>query len=717
MRFPLGFGRFWRRAPSGSARGLTLVAVAALLGGGSLHAQQAPPSSAPRSTLTADDVRTWARLLAMTDTRAIDEAVIASALASSSSPLRAAGALAIGQVKARAQLPRLIGLLSDPDTSVAGNAAFALGLMRDSTTIGALVAPIVEGAPAGVAVEAAWALGELGAPARRLIDSLLVAINAPRPVVAPDTARASAKAAGQPPVVLPPPPRPVDSRVTAALLLAAAKMRPVPVAAVKPFLRSRDPEIAWRAAYALGRVPSPAAVRSLADQILVSNAELRANVARGLTRTAAGDSLASVARNALDFLIEVRDPHVRINAVRSLATFGASARLPVIAATRDTNPSVRIAAAQVLARVMDRDLVRWAWLWQSDTSFAYRKAVLEQATRTGVELPALREWRLSDDWRRRAALAIAAGVAPSPARGVEMAMPLTREVDPRVRAAGYAALGERIDSVPAIVDSIRHGLTDRDPTVRAAAIEALRGRANAADAQRMVTVYRRSVADSLNDARVGAIAYLAQAWRRDSASFPDSLRTLIAALPQPPDPEVAAAARGASVFSRWNAAIVARPAEWYEDLVRRLVVPALAGTRPAVQLVTDRGTIGLELLPAAAPITVDNFLRLATSGYYRNTRFHRVVPNFVMQDGDPRGDGNGGPGYAIRDELNRLRYERGVLGMALSGPDTGGSQYFVTHSAQPHLDGGYTVFGRVTTGFSVLDAVIEGDRLIEVRIR
>jgi cyclophilin family peptidyl-prolyl cis-trans isomerase len=114
---------------------------------------------------------------------------------------------------------------------------------------------------------------------------------------------------------------------------------------------------------------------------------------------------------------------------------------------------------------------------------------------------------------------------------------------------------------------------------------------------------------------------------------------------------------------------------------------------------------------------VNNFLMLTADGFYRATRFHRVVPNFVVQDGDPRGDGNGGPGYAIRDELNRLRYERGALGMALSGPDTGGSQYFITHSAQPHLDGGYTVFGRVSSGFSVLDAIIEGDRLIEARIR
>jgi cyclophilin family peptidyl-prolyl cis-trans isomerase len=92
-----------------------------------------------------------------------------------------------------------------------------------------------------------------------------------------------------------------------------------------------------------------------------------------------------------------------------------------------------------------------------------------------------------------------------------------------------------------------------------------------------------------------------------------------------------------------------------------------------------------------------------------------VVPDFVVQGGDPRGDGSGGPGYAIRDEINRLRYRRGAVGMALSGPDTGGSQFFVTLSSQPHLDGGYTLFGYVTAGEEVLDRLIQGDRIESVR--
>ena len=94
-----------------------------------------------------------------------------------------------------------------------------------------------------------------------------------------------------------------------------------------------------------------------------------------------------------------------------------------------------------------------------------------------------------------------------------------------------------------------------------------------------------------------------------------------------------------------------------------------------------------------------------------------MVPNFVVQGGDPRGDGSGGPGHAIRDELNRRRYLRGTLGMALSGPDTGGSQFFIAHSPQPHLDGGYTVFGQVIGGADVLDRIVQGDRIVRITVR
>ena len=127
--------------------------------------------------------------------------------------------------------------------------------------------------------------------------------------------------------------------------------------------------------------------------------------------------------------------------------------------------------------------------------------------------------------------------------------------------------------------------------------------------------------------------------------------------------------------------------------------------------------VTLTLFAWDAPLTVHNFTSLAQRHYFDGQRFHRVVPNFVIQAGDPRGDGNGGPGYAIRDEINRHRYGRGTLGMALSGPDTGGSQWFVTHSPQPHLDGGYTIFGELRAGASVLDQIVQGDRIVRITVR
>jgi cyclophilin family peptidyl-prolyl cis-trans isomerase/HEAT repeat protein len=132
---------------------------------------------------------------------------------------------------------------------------------------------------------------------------------------------------------------------------------------------------------------------------------------------------------------------------------------------------------------------------------------------------------------------------------------------------------------------------------------------------------------------------------------------------------------------------------------------------------TDKGAFTIELLPEDAPLTVDNFIKLARANYFNGVAVHRVVPNFVMQDGDPRGDGNGGPGWSIRCEINMVEFDRGAVGMALSGKDTGGSQWFVDHAPQPHLDGGYTVFGNVNeTGMKVVDMIAHGDKIISVRI-
>jgi cyclophilin family peptidyl-prolyl cis-trans isomerase len=230
--------------------------------------------------------------------------------------------------------------------------------------------------------------------------------------------------------------------------------------------------------------------------------------------------------------------------------------------------------------------------------------------------------------------------------------------------------------------------------------------------------YSRSLADSGNDARVAGIGYVAAAWKKDSSAFSIALRRQAGSLKAPDDPLVRSAADSVSIFSGWRSSPAGRrPLAWYQDLVRTYVVPALRGRPHRATIRTARGDIDVELFGADAPITVWNFVNLARTGYYRGTGFHRVVPNFVVQDGDPRDDGNGGPGYAIRDEMNPRRYERGAVGMALSGPDTGGSQYFITHSPQPHLDGHYTVFGRVLRGYAALDSIVQGDRILSVVVQ
>ncbi len=129
------------------------------------------------------------------------------------------------------------------------------------------------------------------------------------------------------------------------------------------------------------------------------------------------------------------------------------------------------------------------------------------------------------------------------------------------------------------------------------------------------------------------------------------------------------------------------------------------------------GEIRIEFFPADAPKTVENFVTLARKGFYNNLTFHRVVPGFVVQGGDPKGDGTGGPGYTIKAEFNTRRHVRGSLAMARSQhPDSAGSQFYITYGPQPHLDGQYTVFGQVVSGIEHVDAIRQDDRMKTVTI-
>ena len=138
----------------------------------------------------------------------------------------------------------------------------------------------------------------------------------------------------------------------------------------------------------------------------------------------------------------------------------------------------------------------------------------------------------------------------------------------------------------------------------------------------------------------------------------------------------------------------------------------------AASIETNRGTIEIEFFTQDAPITVNNFVFLANERYYDGVTFHRVIPDFMIQGGDPTGTGRGGPGYKFGDELrgNPNRHGTGMLSMANAGANTNGSQFFITHSPQPHLDGKHTVFGQVTSGMDVVNAIRQGDVMTAVTI-
>ncbi|HYA15135.1 MAG TPA: peptidylprolyl isomerase [Syntrophales bacterium] len=133
---------------------------------------------------------------------------------------------------------------------------------------------------------------------------------------------------------------------------------------------------------------------------------------------------------------------------------------------------------------------------------------------------------------------------------------------------------------------------------------------------------------------------------------------------------------------------------------------------------TDKGVIELELCPQHAPKTVNNFVFLSREGFYNGVSFHRVISDFMIQGGDPTGTGRGGPGYKFEDEVkgNPLKHEAGVISMANAGPNTNGSQFFITHSPQPHLNGRHTVFGKVISGQEVVNAIQQGDKILLVEI-
>ena len=497
-----------------------------------------------------------------------------------------------------------------------------------------------------------------------------------------------------------------------------------PADALLPFTRDTLQPIRWSAVYSLARLKAPGAGNQLVASLRDTDPATRALAARALVRDYADSAkLARAAvAGALARAVDDNDPGVRINALRSLGTYRDSALAPKITSrVDDPVPNVRVQAAATLGdlggSLAIATLVR---VVQGKGTFGLqREALLGLARADPARFTQVAgSWRSSRDWRERAT--VAAGWVPANAGTPPWFLD---DRDGRVVTAGLQAWAAAVTGADrSLISAGRRMLSHPDAAVRSVAA-AIVGRAvDVSDLPALVGMYGRSLRDSFPDASISALnAMLAirrvgpEARSRVDAEFlkqsrrPDNY--LLRRWAEDNWPEAA---------RQWGPAYpiaTGRSMQDYRDLARQFIVAPDSVARPHVFIETEqRGLLEVELYGPEAPLTVANFLRLVDRRFFDGNRWHRVVPNFVVQDGDPRGDGFGSPGGAIRDEINRIRYDiKPMLGMALSGPDTGSSQWFITLSPQPHLDGIYTVFGRAVGNVGALNRITQGDVIRTVR--
>jgi len=469
-------------------------------------------------------------------------------------------------------------------------------------------------------------------------------------------------------------------------------------------LGSSSSVIRQEAAYALARRAYAPARSRLELLIGDSNVLARAYVARALGAIAAAESMPVL-------ISALADPHpwVRTNAVVAIAR--VVAKTPSVAATvqdavrvltlaEDPDPGTRASSIEALGYYAAQNEIA-------------RKRLLEIATggsRWERELAAgAIAKQLNDEKLLPAGLSGWAKV-----RVLEAASPVSdrlrplyaKDPEPLVRANALSTIPD--DRVNANLALIRAALTDEDVIVRGYAIDRY-GKSN--DANKLATLTaseERARRDQQDDARLAAIRALADIDYPGREAF---LRGLL----QDGDPVVRRVAADLIEQKLQKPRPQFTPLPVNRDDYAQIVEWMRRPHTATIHM--TRGSIRIALLTQDAPVTTWNFARLAERRYFDNTTFMRVVPNFVIQGGDPRNDMEGSPGYSIRDEINLQKYTRAAVGMALSGPDTGGSQFFITHSPQRHLDGGYTIFGRVTEGMNaVVDQTERGDRVETIGI-
>ncbi len=281
--------------------------------------------------------------------------------------------------------------------------------------------------------------------------------------------------------------------------------------------------------------------------------------------------------------------------------------------------------------------------------------------------------------------------------------------DPQVevRLTAVETLGE--DASLAVTAALNQSLADQDPAVRAAAVQALAERKALPGTAELLRLLERENGKQIPDAAVALVDALA----RGDALAPEA-RAALEKLVGAPDPVVARAAWGVLVKRGvWQPLPEVKTGE---DLAFYRQVVEWAGKTRWIEVVTVRGTLQIALDAASAPLECFRIAGLAEKKFYDDLTCHRVEPDFVVQGGDPRGDGWGGPGFVIRDELTLAPYETGSVGIALAGPDTGGSQIFVTLTPRPHLLGRYPHIGTLAAGLEVARRLRVGDRILRMRV-
>lgn len=629
-----------------------------------------PPSVGALPTLLTDSEGQVRRRAALAIGRAgVAEglAPLTTALAEDAEPeVRAMAAFALGLLGDAAAAPALLPALGDPDPRVQGRAAEALGLINHAAAAGSIAgmaaAHVKAGALAGLAGD------DDTAPLAPPVDAVRLGVYA------------------------------------LARLGAVEELRAVVVGG-----DGNPVSDWWPLAYAMQRVGKAAALPALRLWLTRGGATTRAFAARGLGALKDADSRVTLEALAKD---DRQTTGVRVQAIRALAAIGDRRSAAVLSPLAGKAPSsaLRLEAVAALGAVADPAAAEILVDYLEADGAPLRAAAQAALAKADPDtfMTVLSGLDVDKDWSVRAALAATLASLPPDIAALRLDQ-LARDADPKVRAAALTSLATL--KVPGTDARLVGELAHADPVVRMAAARGLATLKPAGAAAALARAYEASVADTTYVARAAMLAALVAV---DPAAATPVLRAALA------DREWALRVRAAALLRELDAASTAgavrpapAPVESALDDTAAMIAPAFS---PQAYVQTTRGEIRVELAVLDAPRTVANFVALAGRGFFDGIAWHRIVPDFVAQVGDPRGDGEGGPGYTIRDELNQRPYVRGVVGMALDWRDTGGSQFFITHSPQPHLDARYTVFGHVVAGMDVVDQLQPWDRITSVRV-